>query len=321
MNFLIGIDGGGTHSRLLAVRTDGTVIGAVTGSSTNVESNEAAVVRQNVLQLLDELVSTYRVSLDDCAALCIGTAGVDTRSSRRKVEEMIESFAINIPYKVVNDAVIGLYANTQGNPGIMLIAGTGSIAYGLNRKRDEWRVGGYGYMVSDEGSAYWVAKEGIARALKSGDRSGPPTRLADDFCKALGLGEIVAIMDFVYRANKSDIASLSHLVTAAHKSGDDIAGLIMREAADALCRLVLTVIEQLNMDDAPYPLLLGGGFLLACDWLMTEILHGVREKYPLITTRKMLAKAEWGAVFMAAELAGVRLPQQDLDPSHLRFSQ
>lgn len=307
MEYLIGIDGGGTHSRLLAVDLNGNEIGYASGKSTNVESNPLSVVKQNFLLLLKDFTDTYRYDLADCRCLCFGTAGVDTESTRRTIENMLDSLSLQCPVKVVNDAVIALYASTRGKPGIMLISGTGSIGYGINAAHRTWRVGGFGYIVGDEASAYWVAREGIAAALHAYDHSGPDTCMVNDFCKYLNLTSFDEIVDYVYQKNKSDLARLNYVVVEAHAKKDAVATAIMEDALRHLCRIVDTVVMELGMDDAPYPLLLGGGFLLGNKWLRKALQEAMGHSHPNLASRSLETKAEWGAVYMAADLVGVTL--------------
>ena len=318
MRYYIGIDGGGTHSRLLAIDLNGRVVGVSHGKSTNVESNSLTVVKQHFQMLLKTFLDQTGCDIADCAALCFGTAGVDTEDSRRMIECMVDSLNLSCPIRVVNDAEIALFANTQGEPGVMLIAGTGSIGYGSNAQGRTWRVGGFGYILGDDGSAYWVAREGIALALKAFDHSGPGTRMINDFCKALGIREFDMIVDYVYQKNKSDLARLSHVVTSAHEAGDPMATEVMRRALDALTLIVTTVMRELQMDDRPYPLLFGGGFLTHTPWLMRRLEERVHESYPLLRVRLMEAEAQWGAVYMAAQLVGQKIPLPDDSASAIR---
>ncbi len=308
MKYLIGIDGGGTHSRLLAVDLSGREIGFSLGKSTNVESNPLSVVKQNFMMLLKDFLDTFGRSIDDCAALCFGTAGVDTESTRRMIETMLDSLQLSCPVKVVNDAVIALYADTRGRPGIMLISGTGSIGYGINRELRTWRVGGFGYLVGDEASAYWVARKAIAASLHAYDRSGPDTCMINDFCKMLHLNEFDEIVDYVYQKNKSDLARLNHVVINAHQKGDPVAAGIMQQALEWLCVTVTTVVRELSMGDAQYPLLLGGGFLTNTKWLRKSLIDRMAEKHPNLIVASQKTKAEWGAVHMAANLVGHVFP-------------
>ena len=310
MEFLVGIDGGGTHSRLLAVDLMGNVIGSSTGKSTNVESNPLSVVKQNFAMLVRDFCDTFRRSMSDCAGLCFGTAGVDTESTRRMIELMLDSLNLSCPIKVVNDAVIALYGDTRGKPGIMLISGTGSIGYGINAEHRTWRVGGFGYIVGDEASAYWVARKGISAALRAYDRSGPATCLVNDFCKHLNFSEFDAIVDYVYQKNKSDLARLNCVVLGAHAKRDAVAVQIMEEAVDCLSLIVSTIVRELKMDGAPYPLLLGGGFLQGSKWLKETLIRRVAQTHPNLVAGSLKTKAEWGAVYMAADLVGVTFDQR-----------
>lgn len=309
MKYLIGIDGGGTNSRLLAVGIDGSLIGECRGKSTNVDSNPQSVVLHNFKLLINAFCSKYNCSLDDCVGLCFGTAGVDSEASRRMMEQMLDSLDIACPRKVVNDAEVALYANTRGKPGIMLISGTGSIAYGINEKRQVWRAGGFDYLVGDEGSAYWVAKRGVSAALKAYDRTGDETCMLNDICKYLHLNSVDEIVDFVYKKNKSDLADLCRVVTEASRKSDAVAMRIMDEAADELVCMVRAVAETLNMGKKEYPLILGGGFLLHDRQLHQRVCERIASFLPQLKAEPMSVSAEWGAVYIAAELAGISFPE------------
>ncbi len=317
MKYLIGIDGGGTNSRLLAVDLDGNKIGTSAGKSTNVESNPISVVKQNFIMLLKNFCDTYGHLLSDCAGLCFGTAGVDTESTRRMIENMLDGLKFSCPVKVVNDAVIALYANTRGNPGIMLISGTGSIGYGINAQKRTWRVGGFGYLVGDEASAYWVARLGITAALRAYDHSGRETCMVNDFCKYLNLSEFDEIVDFVYQKNKSDLARLNHVVVNAHLKGDAVATEIMVKTLDELLVIVTTVVRELGMEKDPYPLLLGGGFLLNNKWLRRSVEERICAQFPNLTVSVLKTEAEWGAVYMAADMAGIKLHPGEETSAHM----
>lgn len=310
MKYFIGIDGGGTNSRLLAVDLHGNVVGHTRGRSTNLESNSVTTVMTNLNTLIDSFHSQHFTKLEDCAGVCFGTAGVDTKATLLTVEELLKKTPFKCPMKVVNDALIALYANTMGNPGLMLIAGTGSIGYGVNAHGQEKRVGGYGYIVGDEGSAYWVVKKAIAAALHAYDGTGPDTRLIGDFTRALAFTEFEEIIDFVYRRNKADLARLSYVVTSAQEEGDSVASGIMESALAYLGLTVDTLINALGKE--PMPLFKGGGFLMNSRYLRDSLDREIQEKHPQISVHEMSKPAEWGAVVMAASLAGHKLPDSSL---------
>ena len=187
--------------------------------------------------------------------MCFGTAGVDTELTRISMENMLDDLDLRFPVRVVNDSEIALYGNTRGGPGLMLISGTGSIGYGINADKKVWRTGGFGYLVGDQGSAYWVGARGIEAALRAYDHSGPDTSLINDFCKFLELHQFDEILDFIYQRNKSDLAQLAYVVDLAREKKDPVAESIMNAALDELILIVKTLVRELDMADAAYPLL------------------------------------------------------------------
>ena len=308
MQYVIGIDGGGTNSRLLAVDTQGRVLGRQRGRSTNPESNKPHVVLRRLQELVGSFLQASGSRPEDCLALCVGTAGVDTQASLEAIEELVAQIDLPCPKVVVNDAQAALYSNTQGGPGILLNVGTGSIAFGINSQHHALRVGGYGYLIGDEASAYWVAKEGIRRALHAHDGVGQDTMLVALLQEKLGLASIVDVFDYVHAHNKADIARLSPLVTQAQQAGDQVAGEIMVEARDYLLQCIQALLKRLQMNPAEHTLYIMGGLLLNSDWLLNAIKEGLRQRCPGLQVLPMTEEAEWGAVYQAAELAGISLP-------------
>lgn len=309
MQYVIGIDGGGTNSRLLAVNTQGQVLGRQRGRSTNPESNKPQVVLQRLQELVAAFLTASGCKPADCLALCLGTAGVDTQASLAAIEGLVAQIDLPCPKVVVNDAQIALYANTQGGPGLLLNAGTGSIAYGINSQHQALRIGGYGYLIGDEASAYWVAKEGIVRALHAHDGVGQDTQLVALIQEKLNLHSIVDVFDYVHAHNKADIARLSPLVTQAQEAGDQVATDILEEARDYLLLAVEALLQRLQMNPAEHRLYITGGLLLHSPWLLNAFKEGLHQSCPGLQVLPMTEEAEWGAVYQAAELAGISLPK------------
>ncbi|MEG0767633.1 MAG: BadF/BadG/BcrA/BcrD ATPase family protein, partial [Clostridia bacterium] len=256
MGYYIGIDGGGTHARLLAADTDFQAIGSAEGQSTNIESNACDTVQRHLAELFARFVQQSGAHLSDCLGVCIGTAGVDTPQLLQTVEALVANLALPCPVTVVNDAEIALAAQTRGDAGMLLIAGTGSIGYAINRAGTRCRVGGYGYLVSDEGSGYWLGSRAIAAVLQAQDQTGPETCLSTLVYQALGIHGMDALVDFVYQSNKSDVARLAPLLFTALDADDSVAERIVTDAADHLSRMPCALARRLAMNDAAYPLVL-----------------------------------------------------------------
>lgn len=305
MKYLIGIDGGGTNSRLLACGPGGEILGHLAGKSTNVESNSGRCVLANLREILDRFLQESGCAIQDCLGVCLGTAGVDTERSRRKVSEIVGQLHLPCVTLIVNDAEIALAAETKGGPGVLLISGTGSISYGVNRAGRACRVGGYGYLVGDEGSAYWIARKAIQQILREYDRTGRKDGMFERIGSVLGICEIDQLVDFVYQSNKSELARLALPVVSAFEEGDGVAAHIMADAADCLSAMAIALGRRLDMGDEGYPLVFSGSMLTRTPWLMDQVSQKVEREFPLWFSMPLSREAEWGAIYLAARQSGL----------------
>ena len=308
LKYLIGIDGGGTHSRLLACDSSGRVLGHCVGKSTNVESNSVQCVLANLKEILGQFLEESGCALEDCQGLCLGTAGVDTEKSLLEVNHIVKQLHFPCRTLIVNDAEIALAAETKGEPGVLLISGTGSIGYAVNRQGRDCRVGGYGYLVGDEGSAYWISRKAIQYILRRYDQTGEKPEMFERMRTAMGIREIDQLVDFVYRSNKAEVARLALCVVCAFDEGDEMARRIMKEAAQHLSAMALALGRRLGMGDARYPLVFSGSMLTRTPWLMDEVTREVRQAFPLWEPAPLSREAEWGAVYLAARQNGMPIP-------------
>lgn len=299
MDYIMGIDGGGTHTRLLVTDLSGRVIYQGLGESTNIESNSLETVKSNFKGLFDDFNSNKGKEMGQCLCLCAGVAGADTDESVKIIEDLIREAGCDCPIKVVNDSAIALASATKGEAGIILISGTGSIGFAINENEKQWRVGGFGHRVGDEGSGYWLAKEAISAALKAYDHSGPATSLNEKLVKELKFKEFEEILTYVYSSNKSEIAKLAAIVIEAGKEGDKVSQGIIDRAIDHLIDIVVTLVKELDMGDKTYPLVYGGGLLINTPILHKAISNGVKGAYPLLEVELLETEAEWGAIYLA----------------------
>lgn len=307
LKYLIGIDGGGTNSRLLASGLNGEVLGYCVGKSTNVESNSVECVMANLKEIVEQFLVESCCSLQDCQGVCLGTAGVDTEKSLLEVNEIVKQLHFPCRTLVVNDAEVALAAETKGKPGALLISGTGSIGYAINRTGETCRVGGYGYLLGDEGSAYWVSRKAIQYILHAFDQTGRKPEMFARVCDVLGIREIDQLVDFVYQSNKAEVAKLALSVVQAFEDGDPIAERIMRSAAANLSTMAISLGRRLKMKDERFPLVFSGSMLTCTPWLMDEVTREVNCEFPLWTSAPLSRGAEWGAVYLAAKQNGIRM--------------
>ncbi|MDR9855714.1 BadF/BadG/BcrA/BcrD ATPase family protein [Paenibacillus sp. VCA1] len=197
-----------------------------------------------------------------------GVAGLDTEYDRQVIEGMVREALAQTQVTadrivVENDGVAALLGATGGAPGILIIAGTGSIVYGINAQGQSARAGGWGHRVGDEGSGYWIGKQAIHAALRGFDGRGGHTALTGKLLLHLGLRNEEELFNWVYSAEYSvdKTAELARLVTVAEREGDETARLILETAADELLLGARSVLNKLGMAAAPFTVILQGGVL------------------------------------------------------------
>ncbi len=253
MDFVAGIDGGGTKARLVYEDLDTKQIRTKIFGAFNMNS----IGEENFLALLNEIFS-YIDSLGTCEALCIGCAGISNKRMLELIKGEIKKSKIK-KYRILGDHEIALEGAFSGKEGIILISGTGSICYGKNKKQDEARAGGWGHLISSEGSAYYIGKSAVNILSKHIDKYAVNTKLVDVLSVEMGLNNREALISYVYKNDKSAVASLAKLVDMVAQEGDEIALNIIKENARYLKNLVFTVYNNLDFNGARLALL-GGMF-------------------------------------------------------------
>ena len=210
----------------------------------------------NILEAVDE--ASARCGVHEFLASRLGVAGTDKSRLRQELMDgMRGSFGDTA---IASDAASALAGGTGCRPGVVVIAGTGSIAYGENRLGETARAGGWGWRLGDEGSGYTIGLKAIMAALRAHDGRGPETLLKRKIVAHLGLDSIDGIIDWVYEPGREprDIAYLVPLVREAEAVGDDPAALVMAEAGAELGLVVNAVIRRLGLTGG-FPVSLNGG--------------------------------------------------------------
>jgi N-acetylmuramic acid 6-phosphate etherase len=265
----LGIDGGGTHTvALLAARASepSSVGWTVRGRGTAGPSNRQAVGTERALAALDEAVSAAFAAAGlrrgPVASACLGLAGADRPDDQGVIREWAQRVRLAATVEVTSDAAILLAAGTPQGWGLVLIAGTGSIAFGQSADGRRARAGGWGYLLGDEGSAYALATSALRAVARAADGRGPATALTERFLERLGLSRPQDLIAVVYRGgrDRADLAALAPLVVEA-ADRDAVAADIVAEGARELARAGAAVARQLGWV-CPVPAALTGGLLL-----------------------------------------------------------
>jgi len=158
--YVLGIDAGGTKTVCLLADEAGRIVAEGRGPGANFHTSGDLDLEKALRQVIDQAIGDREIVP---AAVCIGIAGVDREAEACRVRDLMRRIGCRSPIVVVNDALIALAAGAGDAPGIVIIAGTGSIAYGRNARRDAARSGGWGHIIGDEGSGYWIGQQAVQR--------------------------------------------------------------------------------------------------------------------------------------------------------------
>ncbi len=253
---LLAIDAGGTKTDLLWSSEDGQVLARVQGEGMNLAATSPSVWQSTLVQLLQRAgVESQRIE-----AVCAGVAGYTLPDRRRRFERLLRKQFAPARVLVLADYAIALEGATEGAPGVLVIAGTGAIACGRDREGNLRRAGGWGFLLDDEGSGFWIGREALRAALAAREGWGEPTCLCDQLADALGSADTGHWLSALYRAEnpQSWIAALAPWVSQCAEEGDAVAQRILQEAAQHLAQRVLQLERMLSLPE-DFPVCIVGG--------------------------------------------------------------
>jgi N-acetylglucosamine kinase-like BadF-type ATPase len=293
-HFLIGIDGGASRSKCILTDREGALIATAKGGSLNPLTIGWDQFRENVRALLDGVLTS--VPEKKRLNLCTGLAGTGDEEVRSRAVNEIAALIDADTIHVISDALAALWGAFQGEPGLLLIAGTGSICMGLDAGGNTARCGGFGRILGDEGSGYWIAVQAIRAALGSVDGRNPPTELVDIIYSEFQLNELKDIIPPVHtgQITPDQIAQIAPQVLAAAKS-DQSAVEIVNEAAGHLADLVISTAQKLDMEN-PRVALWGGLWKSPGQELKKALTASLSEGRIACQLCEPAESAEWGAI-------------------------
>ncbi len=253
-----GVDGGGTRTTLVLAGPDGREILRHVGGAGLVDPRAPTASAVLVADLVRAAMSQAGLT-EPPASLCAGLAGVGNETERDAVERALAAEGVAGRVRIVTDGEIALEGSLGGGAGVLVIAGTGSVAYGRAEDGRVARCGGWGMFVGDEGSGYALGRAGIVAALRAADGRGPPTRLLAELMERMGVETPNGIPPWVGRSEKSVIAALSRPVVEAAEAGDAVALEILRREAGELALHPRALAGVLDPWSGPISVVLYGG--------------------------------------------------------------
>ena len=257
MTFYLGIDGGGTKTKFLlgdeeCIRAEATTAGS------NILRTGQEAVRDALLRGIDDVCTSAGITQDDISRVVGGIAGSSNEEVRTALVEILRE-RISGDVTVVGDMVIAHHAALEGRPGVLVNAGTGSIAYGRNKQNQTARAGGWGFAISDEGSGHCIGRAAIATAMRSFD-AGVHQDFVHHLVTALGVERPEQLAAFANSTANPDFAQVFPIIVSIAELGDESAQLILRDAGEELALLAETVLHRLFGDEDTAVVASGGVF-------------------------------------------------------------
>jgi N-acetylglucosamine kinase len=267
---VLGIDVGGTKTVCLLGDDEGRVLSTAKGPGANLQAVGELQLEKVLHTVMEETVAQHTAVP---AAICLGIAGVDRPDDAVVVRGIMSRIGYKARILVVNDALIALQAGIGADAGVVIVAGTGSIAYGCDRHGTAARAGGWGYVLGDEGSGYWMGRLALRAIVREVDGRGQPTSLTPRVLAHFGVARPEELLQTVYRHDfkPAAVAALATHVQRARDEGDAVATAILDRGAKELVAAAESVTNQLELTDEEFSFVLAGGMFKAVPWLREEI--------------------------------------------------
>ena len=318
---VLGIDAGGTKTVCQLADGDGRVLAEARASGANLQAVGELEVEKVLHRVMEDALARGPADAGAPrlapAAICLGIAGVDRQDDAVIVQGIMRRIGYQARILVVNDALVALEAGAPGDAGVVIISGTGSICYGRNRDGEAARAGGWGYVLGDEGSGYWIGRAALRAVLREADRRGQKTLLTRLLLEHFGVAQAQSLIHEVYHTNlkPAAIGALARCVHSAFQQGDAAAVGILRSAADELEASAMSVARRLALAGHEFPFILSGGIFRAVPWLEQELTRRLPVVSRGATVRMLDREPASGAVALALQEAsgGARIPRYKTD--------
>lgn len=278
---LAGVDGGGSRTRLILATETGEELASVEGGRSAMRPGDATKSAEVIADLMRDALSVAGILDTVPAILYGGFAGVGREEERRDLEDELYRLGIADEVVVDSDASIAMVDAFGDGPGIIVLAGTGSIAFGRGIDGINARCGGWGPVFGDEGSGYWIGRRALGIVAAAADGREAPTALTGSVITAAEVNSAEELIPWAIAAGTTTIASLAPVVFATAVAGDARANALVALAAEELVVHVRALAMRLFGDErAAIPVALSGGLLQKGSLLRKKLEQRIRSAVP-----------------------------------------
>lgn len=296
MAIFLGIDGGGSKTSCV-VGDETALLGGGIAAGSNVIRVGEEQAREAFAAAIRQACAVANVTAAQIERTCVGVAGAARPDIAEVVRRILRKLVAG-EVEVVGDMVVALEAAFSAGPGVVMIAGTGSIAYGRNSKGETARAGGWGFAISDEGSGHWIGRSAVATALRAYDE-GQSTVLLESLMKSCGLETHDQMIAAANASPPPDFPGLMKTVLSAADAGDPTARTILTQAGAELAALAKIVILRLFAGAETVPVAMSGGVFRNCALVRQVFYNSLRSEYPEVSLSANVIDPVKGALELA----------------------
>lgn len=309
--YIVGVDTGGTKTKCIVADTSYSLLGVGDGGPGNYRVAGQDGARENVEAAIHEALGDADVDPSERIVGGFGMGTLDTEEDREIIDSFLDEIPVIDERSVENDVVTAYFALTAGDPGVVVIAGTGAMAFGRNGAGERARSSGWGWLFGDEGSGFDVARLGLRAASKAHDGRGEPTVLVDAACDHFDLEsfeDVFAVMDGINHAK--EIASFAQPIAELAEGGDPVTMRIIDDAGAELADAAGAVVDRLDLGPSPTVGCLGG--FGTSEPVATKFESKLRATYPDVEIPEPVSNPVVGSVAQIADRQGTSVTRKQL---------
>lgn len=310
---VIGVDGGGTTTRVALVNSQGEVLGIGTAGAGNYHDVGVVAVRTHIKQALSQAWLRSGMPKRQVDAVFLGLGSVASEEDRNTIRKIADDLSLvrNGNVGVDHDLRVALAGGLVGKPGIILIAGTGASCFGKTEDGRNWRAGGWGPLLDDVGSSGWLGLQSMIAVVRASDGRGKPTALSSRVLDALEIKELDQILHRVDSVGltRREMGAMAKLVTEAAAEGDVVAQEILATGVDELAVLIATVADRLDMPASlgTVPVAVTGGLTKARSVFLDPLRTAIKRRAPACEVIEPRLPPVLGAALIALQFLSVDL--------------
>jgi N-acetylglucosamine kinase-like BadF-type ATPase len=303
---VIGIDGGGSSTRAALADSSGTVLGMGESGASNYQAVGIEGASESIRQAVEQAWRQSGMEPRRAAAAFLGMAGVVSETDRNVIGGIASALDLAPADRIGidHDLRTALAGGLGGRQGIVLIVGTGSSCYGRRDDGVSWRAGGWGHLLDDVGSGYWLGLQGLIAVARAIDGRGGATSLTESLLATLKITDVQELLRTVHSVlTRAEIAALAPQVVQAADNGDHVAFEILRLGTEELARMVQAVAQQLGwISDSVECAIVGG--LTGSDAYLAEIVSTIGKRAPNVQVVEPMLPPVLGGVVLGMEMLG-----------------